>query len=59
MKLLTVLLAACAIGIVVVQARTAPDDGVSTEAKAAFVKKCVRNVTPAACNAPPQARTTR
>ena len=26
------------------------------EAKAKFLKKCLRNITPTACNAPPEAR---
>ena len=58
MKLLPFLLVACAVGLLVVQARTAPDEGPSLEVKAAFVKKCVRNLTKAACDAPPEARAT-
>jgi hypothetical protein len=58
MRFLPILLAAFAVGVLVFQARSAPDDGPSVEAKSAFVKKCFRDRTKAACDAPPQARLT-
>jgi hypothetical protein len=57
-KLLTIIVAACALGgLLPAQAKASPPEKkVSEEAKAAFLKKCLRNVTKKACDAPPEAR---
>ncbi|MBC5785779.1 hypothetical protein H8N03_22760 [Ramlibacter sp. USB13] len=54
MKYLALVLAACSLGFVIFQVRTAPPDGADPEAKVAFLKKCFRD--PRACEAPPAAR---
>jgi hypothetical protein len=57
MKVLVTLAAAWALGAVAAQAALpAPDRQVSAQAKAAFIKKCFRDRTKQACDAPPQAR---
>jgi hypothetical protein len=56
-KLLAILIAACALSV---QAAPAPPgQKVSYEAKAAFIKKCFRDRTKSACEAPPEARVRR
>ena len=52
-----VLTAGLALAAVAAQANTpAPGGEPTREAKAAFLKKCFRDRTPAACTAPPEAR---
>ena len=58
MKTLRIVLSAgLALVAVTAQAnRPAPGGEPTREAKAAFLKKCFRDRTPAACTAPPEAR---
>lgn len=57
MKLPVILIAACAVSAQA--APSPPDRKVSHEAKAAFLKKCFRDRTKQACEAPPEARVRR
>ena len=59
MNYLVLVLVTAALGVLVVQARSAPGDGVPVEAKTAFLKKCFRDRTGTACEAPAAARVKR